>query len=47
MMMVVLMEMVFLRIDVLMGKVVIKLMMVTSKLRALQVTLLNVMEVPK
>ena len=47
MMMVVLMEMVFLRIDVLMGKVVMKLMMVTSKLRALQVTLLNVMEVPK
>ena len=47
MMMVVLMGMVFLRIDVLIGKVVMKLMTVASKLRALQVTLLNVMEVPK
>ena len=47
MMMVVLMGMVFLRIDVLMGKVVMRLMMVMKKLRVLQVTLLNVAEVPK
>ena len=36
-----------LRMSVLMRKVVIKLMMVMSKLRVLQVTLLNVMEAPK
>ena len=33
--------------DVLVGKVVMRLMMVTSKLRVLQVTLVNVMEVLK
>ena len=37
---------VFLRIDVLMGKVVMRLMMVMSKLRVLQVAWLNVVEVP-
>ena len=41
------MRMVFLRIGVLMGKVVMRLMMVMSKLRVLQVALLNVVEVPK
>ena len=42
-----LMGIVFLRIDVLIGKVVMKLMMVMSKLRMLLVNLVNVMEVPK
>ena len=41
------MRMVFLRIGVLMGKVVMTLMMVMSKLRVLHVALLNVVEVPK
>ena len=40
-------RMVFLRIAVLMGKVVMRLMMLMSKLRVLQVALLNVVEVPK